>query len=298
MAYLTKVPLVIDAPPTILAVVGIDRFEGVNGPAVTFEGATHAVSMSASTAERQMERHGLTPEQAVGQTFRFQKVKGGKSGYINIDPVADVAPGTLTAGLTPPAPAAPEGYAGPMLPGETLPAPATVAAVRNVAEHVAADFATREREVFVAAGKALRASAKLHAALYAEDSRDAGYSNAVARFAGCLLIQLDKDRLVHPPIAAPAPRPAATDPMGDRAPAAPKAGGVDVAALKAMVAAVPAKREEPVVRTPVAKPSPMGRGTSMDAEFRQPMPPAPPPPDDDEFADFFNEAFDPEEQTR
>lgn len=102
MPNLEKIKLEIGNPAFVLTVVAVDRFQGTHGPSVTFEGTTHAVTMSAATAEKQLGRHNLTPEQAIGKTFKFEKVAGGQSGFINVNPVAAVAAGAMTAALKQP----------------------------------------------------------------------------------------------------------------------------------------------------------------------------------------------------
>lgn len=108
MSDLERIPLDIGNPPVILTIRAVERFkkEGSRYESCAFKGDSHYIVVGWDTAVKQLSRAKppITPEQAVGQSLKFEKVPGGERGFINIYVAATVARGEMTAPLTKPAP--------------------------------------------------------------------------------------------------------------------------------------------------------------------------------------------------
>lgn len=91
--------------PIVSICRGIDRWEGQYGPNITFKLDAGDVLFKAEKAEQQLSRHNVTPEQTIGRTLRVSKTEKAGKVYTNLDVVAAVKEGEMTAPLTKAAPA-------------------------------------------------------------------------------------------------------------------------------------------------------------------------------------------------
>lgn len=93
--------------PLTLTVASVEERQGKFGAQYLFAGEDGVeVYLSKQTAERQLERLKLTPEQAVGQTLHMEQVQKNGATYTNISKVgANGAPAARPAAAAP-APAA------------------------------------------------------------------------------------------------------------------------------------------------------------------------------------------------
>lgn len=94
--------------PLTLTVASVEERQGKFGAQYLFAGEDGTeVYLSKQTAERQLERLKLTPEQAVGHTLHMEQVQKNGATYTNISKVgATGAPAAKTAAVAAPAPVA------------------------------------------------------------------------------------------------------------------------------------------------------------------------------------------------
>lgn len=93
--------------PLTLTVASVEERQGKFGAQYLFAGEDGVeVYLSKQTAERQLERLKLTPEQAVGQTLHMEQVQKNGATYTNISKVGAGGPPAAKPAAAAPAPAA------------------------------------------------------------------------------------------------------------------------------------------------------------------------------------------------